>query len=1555
MALKFRRGTTAQQSGSLAFGEPYVNTTLGTLLIGGDTGDIVLATAGTSSTGNFGPISGSGLDITGNANIAGNLTLGGAITIGDATADTVNVVASLSSSLIPSNDNAFDVGRNDKRYRAVYGNTLSASVLEIESGSTVEIRLKNSTTGIRYDIQNTNGGNLAIHNSNTGQSIIRIDSGSFPQQTNIFGNLNVSQSLSVGNEVQSATGSFDLLRTTDTISGSITGIGNVSSYSSSVNSRLVVVEGVSASAAGALNSVSGAFATTFANLDTNYATDAQLSSVSGAVATTIANLGSTYATDAELSTVSGAFATTIGNLNSTYATDAEVSTISGAIATTDAAQDVLISSLQSNILSASVFNTFSNSVDSRLDTVELVSASAASALNSVSGAIVTTISNLGNTYATDAELSSVSGAFATRVAGIDSTVSSLSTSVDSRLDVVEGVSASAASALNSLSSSASSTYAKVGAANTFNGNQTITGSLFISQNLIVQGSSSIQNISSSTLNIGTNLITVNTLNPGTRFGGLAVIDSGSSPLISGSILFDSINDQWIFVHQIVSGAATTSSVFLMGPQTYNSLGSEVYPTTNRVVKSINSEHIGDSNITDNGTLITLGSNTSVTGTLVATGTSLVSGSSQISYTGLSNIPAGIVSGSSQIDITATTGYSTFSGAVATTISNLGSTYATDAELSSVSGAFATTVANLGSTYATDAELSSVSGAIVSTINNLGSTYATDSELNTVSGAFATTIGNLDNTYATDASVTSVSGAFATTIGNLGSTYATDSELSTVSGAFATTIGNLGNTYATDAELSSLSGAVATTVANLGSTYATDAELSSVSGAIATRDAGQDTTISTLSSSVASRLGTLETKDITITLTGDVTGTGTITDLGNVSFATTVAANSVALGTDTTGDYVANLGSGTGLTIGSNSGEGSTPTIAVNYGSTSNTAVQGNTALSFAGTTGEISIDSGSSITLGSGGTVTIGLADTITGNRTFSNDIIITGNLTVNGTTTTVNSNTVNIGDNLLVLNSDEAGTPSQNAGIEIERGTSQNASLVWDEANDVWSAGLSGSEVPVVTTTTSQTLTNKTISGASNTLSNIANSSLTNSSITIAGTSTALGGSITAATILGGTGVVSGSAQLPAGTVSGSAQIDVSSTTGDIALGTRTSGNYVASLVAGTNITLTNNTGEGATPTIGLTNNAITIAGTSTSLGGSITLGTITAGSGIVSGSSQVTSLLPAGTVSGSSQVYSGVSGDITIASNGVATIAANSVALGTDTTGNYMSDVSAGTGVSVSHTPGEGSTATISIGQAVSTSSNVTFGNVTATGTVSGSTFTGLGNLTTYSSSVASRLVTLEGKDFTITLTGDVTGTGTVTDLGNVSFATTIAADSVALGTDTTGNYVATITAGTGVSSTGATTGEGIAHTISIGQAVATSSNVQFNSLGVGMAASATAGRIDATNDIVAFSSSDIRFKENIKPIENPIEKIRKISGNTYDWKEENKIEHGYEGNDVGVIAQEIEAVLPQLVQTRESGYKAVKYDKLVALLIEGIKEQQLQIEQLRIDLDNCRNKGL
>lgn len=139
-------------------------------------------------------------------------------------------------------------------------------------------------------------------------------------------------------------------------------------------------------------------------------------------------------------------------------------------------------------------------------------------------------------------------------------------------------------------------------------------------------------------------------------------------------------------------------------------------------------------------------------------------------------------------------------------------------------------------------------------------------------------------------------------------------------------------------------------------------------------------------------------------------------------------------------------------------------------------------------------------------------------------------------------------------------------------------------------------------------------------------------------------------------------------------------------------------------------------------------------------------------------------------------------------------------------------------------------------------------------------------------------------------------------------------------------------------------------------TSADVQFGSLGIGMAASGVSGEIKASADIIAFASSDNRLKENIKPIEKALDKVSKISGNTYDWKTGFENIHSHTGEDVGVIAQEIEAVLPQLVTTREHGYKAVQYEKLTALLIEAIKEQQIQIHNLTLEVEKLKEqKGL
>lgn len=309
---------------------------------------------------------------------------------------------------------------------------------------------------------------------------------------------------------------------------------------------------------------------------------------------------------------------------------------------------------------------------------------------------------------------------------------------------------------------------------------------------------------------------------------------------------------------------------------------------------------------------------------------------------------------------------------------------------------------------------------------------------------------------------------------------------------------------------------------------------------------------------------------TFTFTGDVAGSFTTDGSADVSnIALTIQANSVALGTDTTGDYVATLAdSGAGNLVITGSGEGAAATInlsttgvtANTYGSstaipsitvdsygritsvTTNTIstdlaiaadsgtdsiALGSETLTFTGGTlittsavadsSEITIDHDAvtrtdttssaspafngtfdvvdSVTTSSEGhitavnvkTVTLPVeADTlatvtgrgatttdditvnnirvtagnITGPATITIDpdaagsageVVIAGNLTVTGTTTTINSNTVSVGDSIIMLNGDETAAPSQNAGIEVERGTSSNVSLIWNETTDKW------------------------------------------------------------------------------------------------------------------------------------------------------------------------------------------------------------------------------------------------------------------------------------------------------------------------------------------------------------------------------------------------------------------------------------------------------------------------------------------------------------------------
>ena len=104
--------------------------------------------------------------------------------------------------------------------------------------------------------------------------------------------------------------------------------------------------------------------------------------------------------------------------------------------------------------------------------------------------------------------------------------------------------------------------------------------------------------------------------------------------------------------------------------------------------------------------------------------------------------------------------------------------------------------------------------------------------------------------------------------------------------------------------------------------------------------------------------------------------------------------------------------------------------------------------------------------------------------------------------------------------------------------------------------------------------------------------------------------------------------------------------------------------------------------------------------------------------------------------------------------------------------------------------------------------------------------------------------------------------------------------------------------------------------------------------------------SGDVFAYYASDKRLKENVFTISGSLDILKQINGYTFDWIEMPNI-HSNHGHDVGVIAQEIEKVLPELVTTRDNGYKAVKYEKLVALLIQTNKELLVRVEALEAKL--------
>ena len=450
------------------------------------------------------------------------------------------------------------------------------------------------------------------------------------------------------------------------------------------------------------------------------------------------------------------------------------------------------------------------------------------------------------------------------------------------------------------------------------------------------------------------------------------------------------------------------------------------------------------------------------------------------------------------------------------------------------------------------------------------------------------------------------------------------------------------------------------------------------------------------------------------------------------------------------------------------------------------------------------------------------------------------------------------------------------------------------------------------------------------------------------------------------------------AGTVTNLGNVSFATTiaANSVALGTDTTGNYVGALVAGTALSSTGATsGEGIAHTLSLDNTAVTAG----SYGSASAIPTFTvdaqgrltaAGSVSVdtySGFEFGTSSSDKGTVNETENVFITAAGslnaehtessgthtlalsidDATTSAKGVASFNSTDFSVSSGAVSlvhEHIEDIvggmlTGGGATTVSYNDATGSVTISStdtntdtntqrtdeeiqdiVGAMISGSGATSVSYNDSAGTISiSSTDTNTDtNTTNFNIQASGNASTNISAGETINYTGS--GATTVTRSGN-----TITISSTDTNTDTNTQY----SAGTGISLSGTT--------FSIGQPVATTSTVTF-------------GEVRSSGDITAFYSSDYALKENINPISNALDKVSQLGGYNFDWKDSHIESRGGIDNmfvkksDVGIIAQEVQKVLPEAVGERKDGTLGVRYELLVPLLVESIKELKSEIESLK-----------
>ena len=492
------------------------------------------------------------------------------------------------------------------------------------------------------------------------------------------------------------------------------------------------------------------------------------------------------------------------------------------------------------------------------------------------------------------------------------------------------------------------------------------------------------------------------------------------------------------------------------------------------------------------------------------------------------------------------------------------------------------------------------------------------------------------------------------------------------------------------------------------------------------------------------------------------------------------------------------------------------------------------------------------------------------------------------------------------------------------------------------------------LTSNLSGTITNSQLAGsiaASKLAGSIGNGKLSNSGIGIGNAGTIdLGESATVANILKGSGVVSGSSQVSLETLTGGSGIQSGSITnadlagsiansklvndsvsfGGVSLDLGGSDatpafnladatGYLTSNLSGT---ITNSQLAGSIANAKLANSAITIDGTSVSLGGSISTDNTQLSTEQVQ--DIVGAMFSSNTETRISATYQDGDGTIDLV---VDDMTANTQ-LSTEQVQDIVGAMFSGnteTRISATYQDGDG-TIDLEVDTIPTNNNQLTNGAGYTTNTMSswnisdGSTSDQVDNGETVNIIGGTNITVEASGDRELEITNGITNNNQLTNGAGyiTSFDITTQTDSKYLRSNATDTASGVITFSNSTSSTTKTNGAVIV------------------TGGVGIS-----GALNVGGDVTAFASSDERYKDLITPIKNPNDKIKLLSGNTFVWNDKHEIYKGKK--DIGVIAQEVEKVLPEIVETREDGYKAVKYEKIVALLIESNKELIKRVEEL------------